>query len=260
MKEKHLSFLFENYIALLNKLTGCHVLPDREISTKRMVRFFEKTGLNSGNIPELEATLRKKPEIFNMFLEIFIPLESHFFRENDYLNLAIKLLMEKKLKTVLSLPCAKGEEVYSLKIIALEKGVKDVEITGIDISEYAIKKAKKGLYPSTSLNKIPLTLKEKYFIKEKEYYLVKDKLKHRVQFFQENILTLNIEKMYDIILCRNLLMYFSEKTRRKAIMKLYEAMKKNAFLIPGKSEIPLFGNFNILKREEKGKLIYFKKV
>lgn len=150
---------------------------------------------------------------------------------------------------VWSVGCAAGQEPYSIAILLnelLEKSKKEigVRIFATDISENVLLKAEKGLYRKDEIINLRLEYIEKYFQANGDAFSVIPKIKEQVDFSNHNILdkdTLNppnsIFGRFDIIFCRNLLIYYNKEVQRYIIDKLKKAIRENGYLITGEAEM-----------------------
>ncbi|HIC88150.1 MAG TPA: protein-glutamate O-methyltransferase CheR, partial [Anaerolineae bacterium] len=125
--------------------------------------------------------------------------ESYFFREPDQLNVFIRHVVPDLLKKpriisgirIWSAGCAAGEEPYSLAILLLEAGVYDqaqVEILATDISRRALATAREGRYRPRALQRLPESLRNKYFTRENDLYRISETVKEKVTFTYLNLL------------------------------------------------------------------------
>ncbi len=260
MKEKPFYFPFNDYVKLFEHMTGCRIKPEKDLIEKRLERFLKKYNIQPDNIFLAEKLIKSDSECFNSFIDIFIPVESFFFREEDYLNLAITIAQKEKLKDILVAPCANGETVYSLKIMAMEKKIENLTLTGIDISKTAIEKAATGIYNKHSVKNIPLKIINKYFKIKEGKYKIKDTIKSRIKFQAGNLANLSTSGKYDIILCRNFLMYLKEETIELILKNLCNMLKRKGFLILGKSELPFIKHSPGFIKESYNNLLYFRKL
>ncbi len=199
--------------------------------------------------------------------------ETYFFRENYQFDTLIKYIIPElhKLRpsnepiNILSAPCSTGEEVYSIAIYLLEEGnfikKRDFMLLGIDIDSEAIRVAKEGLYSERSLNKINPELRKKYFRKEGNKYRISEFLRNAVNFRIVNVLDKYAMKRlgkFDVVFCRNLLIYFDEKNRRETLSNFYSIMKPNSYLFLGHAErIP--ENFSLFKKVKVNNVYLYKK-
>ena len=259
MKEKPYYFPFNEYVKLFEEITGCNINTRQDIVKKRLERFLKNHHIQPDNVYAIERLIQSDKNLFNSFLDIFIPVESFFFREKDYLTLAVALAKKHSLKKILVAPCANGESVYSIKIISNENKI-DLLVHGMDISEKAITKAQKGIYNHLSIKNIPQKILKKYFTEKENKFEIRDYIKKNVCFFTGNLAKSYQSFKYDIILCRNFLIYLKEETIKLILKNICNMLKKNGFLIVGKSELSLIKRNDNLLKEKNGDLIYFRKI
>ena len=136
-----------------------------------------------------------------------------------------------------SAACSTGEEPYTLsmilsKYIPLSKGV----ITATDIDKNAIQRAMNGVYPERSLSEIPQEMKSKYFTQEGPLFKLDDEVKKSVTFKKQNLLSDPFEGKYDLIVCRNVLIYFTEDAKNQLYKKFNAALKPGGVLFVGSTE------------------------
>ena len=177
--------------------------------------------------------------------------ETYFFREEYQFETMCRHLMDdldsmrpagEDLR-IWSVPSSTGEEPYSIAIYLLEywKGLdhRDVEIVSSDIDTSVLEHAKRGIYSKRSVQNIPLTVRQRYFTqKGNEFHLSPD-IKESVTLCLANILGAEVPgrfRSFDLIYCRNLLIYFDDDSRRKAAQVLYDALKPGGYIFLGHSE------------------------
>jgi chemotaxis protein methyltransferase CheR len=190
-------------------------------------------------------------EIQNM-IDVVTTHKTDFFREKEHFDFITGTVLPKltqkshqKIK-ILSAGCSTGEEPYTMVISLLEakeKGMNfDFEISAFDVSAESVETAKKGIYPLGKVNTIPMDLKKKYFLKNKDpkkkLAKVIPELQKHVHFFTLNLLEekYKIKDTFDIILCRNTLIYFQRETQQKVLSQLAKKLKPHGYLIIGHSE------------------------
>jgi len=142
--------------------------------------------------------------------------------------------------------CSSGEEPYTLAIELSEIKRKHptfhFEIDATDISVSCLQKARDGIYPFERITPIPLPLRKRYLYKskkpDKKLVAISDDLQKTVRFFTFNLLTSSYDKFnyYDVIFCRNVLIYFSLQDREKIVRNLTLSLKPGGLLIVGHSE------------------------
>ncbi|WP_457638775.1 CheR family methyltransferase [Persephonella sp.] len=195
--------------------------------------------------------------------------ETYFFREKDQFEYLVnKLLPEIEKKgskevSILSAPSSTGEEVYSIAIYLMEKGVKtDFILLGIDIDSEAVEKAEKGFYTEKSMRGLPSYIKENYFLKVEGGYKVVESLKRSVSFKVVNVLDrYEMRKLgrFDIIFSRNMLIYFEDRMRNEVLATFYSILKPEGYLFLGHAErIP--PSLSLFEEIKEGRTIVYKKV
>lgn len=142
----------------------------------------------------------------------------------------------KKLK-IWSAACSTGDEPYSL-VMALSRHLplNMIHITATDIDKQVIAKAKVGLYNEKSIAAVPDDLKRKYFTKVGLSYQISDDIKSCVEFKEHNLLDNNYPKDYDMIVCRNVLIYFTEEAKDEVFRKFFQSLKPGGILFIGSTE------------------------
>ncbi len=135
-----------------------------------------------------------------------------------------------------------GQEIYSIAMILLEMGVTpdkyNIRLLGTDISDTAITQSNCGIYNKFEVSRgLDPKWLNKYFIAKGDKYKVKDELRTMVQFKQMNLMKpfMNIGK-FDIVLCRNVMIYFTAQARKKIYKDLSTTMEKDGYLLIGSTE------------------------
>lgn len=172
---------------------------------------------------------------------------SHFFRNTSTFSaLEARILPEllrmsrrqnSKLR-IWSVGCAHGEEPYSVALLLkkmLKKG-DQFAIVGTDLSPEALKRAKNGYFPTDRLKDVPPEMLAKYFIRNAQFYQINEDVRHLVQFFRHDILSEEVLYRADLILCRNLLIYFAREKQQQVLELLAGALSPGGYLILGRAE------------------------
>jgi len=199
----------------------------------------------------------QKEELYNLMNDLTVN-ETSFFRnmsqfkalETVVLPQIIKAKVESPLKRlkIWSAGCSTGEEAYSVAMIVHEMITGPlmgwaVEIRGTDISKRVLQKAEKGIYNEYSVKNMPEYYKEKYIEVNKDEYKVKDCVKKYVRFSHFNLnddMSMVFMKGYDIIFCKNVLIYFDQESKKRVIQHFFNNLILGGFLFIGFSE-SLFG-------------------
>ena len=142
----------------------------------------------------------------------------------------------KNLK-IWSAACSTGDEPYSL-VMALSRHIplNMIRITATDLDKQVIAKAKVGLYSEKSIAAVPDDLKKKYFTKVGLSYQISDEIKSRVDFKEHNLLESSYPKDYHMIVCRNVLIYFTEEAKDEVFRKFYQTLAPGGILFIGSTE------------------------
>ena len=146
---------------------------------------------------------------------------------------------------ILSVPCASGEEPYSIAITLREAGVPAhmYHIDAMDISQRSLNTALSACYSRNSFRDGDRRLINDYFIKRDNNYQLVGLIKNRVNFMLGNVLTETLnQKHYDLIFCRNLLIYFDESDQRTVLEKLHRCLTDKGLLFVGHAEAALVSN------------------
>ncbi len=178
--------------------------------------------------------------------------ETYFYREDhQFAALSSEILPEVvatkrpgDLVRIWSMPCSTGDETYSIAIWLLENwplvDAYNIEIVGSDIDTAALEQARAGRYAARALARLPAKVVESYFEPEHHHRRkIIDDLRESVRFVPANLFdraSLTAVGKFDVILCRNLLIYFNDLSRREAAINLYESLVPGGYLCLGHSE------------------------
>lgn len=204
-------------------------------------------------------------EMINM-LDIVTTNKTDFFRESGHFDYLLDTALpsyvsagrQRPLK-IWSAGCSSGEEPYTLAIVLSEYKKNfpdfDFQITGTDISTRMLIKASTGIYAEERVANISVGIKEKYFLKsknvQKKTVRVIPELRSKVHYqklnFMDNVYSM--ESDFDMIFCRNVLIYFDRTTQEEVVRKLCSKLKTGGYFFIGHSES--LSNFNVPLRQLK---------
>lgn len=226
----------------------------RILLESRLQRRLRVVGLdNFKDYVKLICSGKNHEEIINM-INVVSTNKTDFFRESSHFDYLTKVLLpkmaasnDKKELKIWSAASSTGEEVYTIAMIIEEfKRTSNFDINysidGTDISTDVLKKGVKGVYHQSDIAAMPLDLKHRYFLKskDKESTMVKviKKLRDQSHFYRFNLMSENFPSKgkYDMIFCRNVLIYFDRKTQFEVIKKLCGSLKTQGHLFLGHSE------------------------
>lgn len=170
--------------------------------------------------------------------------ESFFFRDLAQLYLCCEAIVEsvrdgRKVR-VLSAGCSTGEEPYSLLMLLSERlPLERIEMVALDISSGSLQRAQRATYSAWQLRETPERLKTRWFAAQGREYLLASDIVERVQFVQGSLAVMSTplpEPAFDVVLCRNVLMYFSSDQYRLAVQRLIGAIAAGGYLFLGHAE------------------------
>lgn len=207
------------------------------------------------DIPDLDALVAVLLSVENDILQsdivdAMLNNESSFFRDTVMFDLLHKQLVphiarkkhkEKKIR-IWSSGCSTGQEPYSIAMMFAEESYKwkdwSIEIVASDISQSALNYAKTGAYSQFEIQRgLSVERMLRYFSQSGTRWNVADGLRKKIDFRQDNLLrNAHDIKGFDIILCRNVVMYFSPEARHQVFKRLAKSLNPNGYLILGSAE------------------------
>ncbi len=186
--------------------------------------------------------VKENPAIMETFMSYVTINVSEFFRDPKQWNtlesdILPKIIQPNKTFNVWSAACSTGDEPYTLAII-LNKLIPSgrFKIIATDLDKEIIAKAKKGEYPEKQLLHLPSEYKHKYFTKEKDLYTIKSEIKKNIEFRQHNLLKDPYLSGMDLIVCRNVLIYFTEDAKHTIYGKFAKSLSETGILFVGSTE------------------------
>ncbi|MDD4156451.1 MAG: protein-glutamate O-methyltransferase [Candidatus Cloacimonetes bacterium] len=244
----------DNDFALFSKLVYERTGINLHFGKKQLLQSRVNKILRIRGIPSYRAyyELIKKDNSEKELME-FINLIStnvtHFFREIKHFEFLKNIWYPEFLKNndkminIWSSACSSGEEPYSIAITLKEllSHKHNFEILATDISTKVLSIAQRGIYPLSSLEKVSPMITKKYFFEGKNsakgYVKIKDELKQHIVFEKLNLIEpFKLSSKYDVIFCRNVMIYFDTKVKELIINKMYNFMNTGSYLMIGHSE------------------------
>lgn len=207
------------------------------------------------------AKLRDDKAVFEDFVNYLTINVSEFYRNPEQWTVMDKQIIPeliskfgKNLK-VWSAACSTGDEPYSL-VMALSRHIplNQINIIATDIDKQVIEKAKAGLYSEKSIAAVPDDLKKKFFTKIGPSYKISDDIKSRVKFQQHNLLKDTYPDKCDLIVCRNVLIYFTEEAKDEVFRKFNTSLKDGGILFIGSTEQIM--NYKEINYDRKSSFFY----
>ena len=205
---------------------------------------------NVSTCEAIEDLFLHDPKCRQLFIESIVVPESWLFREPkvfQYINTSLhhRLKSQSEVK-ILSAPCATGEEACSIALSLLDSGHSrsQFSIIAADISQRAIEDANSGIYPEKAFRSIDETLKKKWFSSTPTGWHVSTKIQQTIKFLNKNLLDTQTETellqkakgRFDLISCRNLLVYFTKPQRENLLQTIRRLLKPDGELVVGAAE------------------------
>lgn len=208
---------------------------------RRMVALREKKGYAS--FLEYLKAMETDRQLYEEFLDRMTINVSEFYRnpirwqqlEEDILPHLIRS-SQGKLR-VWSAACSTGEEPYSLAmLLSKHLAPSQFSIMATDLDDLVIEKAKQGKYHERALIDLPDEFKSRYFTRRGDDYFISDEIKQLVTFKKHNLLADVYERNFDLIVCRNVLIYFTEEAKEKVYTSFQRALRPEGILFVGGTE------------------------
>jgi len=258
--------LIADYLKMTTGLDSCSVgisVVEQAVS-KRMI------ASKAASHAEYYNTLtNSKKELDCLIDQVMVP-ETWFFRGPETFKY-LKEYLTNKAKTenynsirILSIPCATGEEPYSIAMLLTECGFTPNEyvIDAIDIAQASLRLAEAGLFTENSFRELAEEKRRLYFESTKFGFSLRDSIKKLVTFSRSNIFNLEVgkEDKYDVVFCRNLLIYFDKQAQHKALNKIDSLMSDDGVLFIGHGEAGCIVNSQFEKIAKPNAFAFCKKV
>lgn len=240
----------------IHRQCGINLLPSKKILLESRLR----KRLGALNIDTFEVYINHvmsraglETELVNMIDAVTIN-KTDFFREPDHFEFMNDSIIPHWLHTqawqrkqfkVWSAACATGEEPYTIAMVLQDASVKynfDYHIVGSDISTRALEKAVQAIYRESAVSMIPLPVRKRYLLRSKDQTEPRIKiapaLRSKVEFKRLNLIdnVLEMDSDFDLVFCRNLLIYFDRNTQERVLQKLADKVRSGGYLFIGHSE------------------------
>jgi chemotaxis protein methyltransferase CheR len=185
---------------------------------------------------------------YNLLLDKLTINVTQFFRDPEvFIELENTILPEILRKPGNSIKawsagCSTGEEPYSIAI-SLEEAAEKLGVLGLrfeiyatDLDQNAINKGVEGVYEGRTMDNIAQQRRKKYFTFDGKNYRVSDDIKGRVRFFKLNLMEPYKKDFFDLVFCRNVIIYFTRELQRTVLQYYHDSLKEGGILYLGKTE------------------------
>lgn len=233
---------YEQFKAQVYTLTHIDLNAYKERQMKRRIDALIAKNKYDGYKDYLNA-IKSDHNLFEEFVNYLTINVSEFYRNPEqWKTLETEILPHlfdkfgKDIK-IWSAACSTGDEPYSL-VMLLSKylPMQKIKIIATDIDKQVLGKAKVGLYNEKSLEALPAEFKNKFFTKVGPSYQITDEVKKCVEFKQHNLLLDTYPSNCDLIVCRNVLIYFTEEAKEMIYKKFNDSLKREGILFVGSTE------------------------
>ncbi len=242
---------FKSLSKTIYDVSGITITEKKENLLKaRLAKRLRATKISS--ITEYIKLINKNPVEFGRFIDGVTTNHTYFYRENKHCEFLLKNLDKNKKIKIWSAASSSGEEAYSISMQLMDNNF-NFEIYASDISDTMLEKAQRGVYPTEKIRAVPDSIIHKYFQKGRNesagMVKVKKEVRSYVSYGKYNLVTGDPpQATYDVIFCRNVMIYFDTVTKQKVVNDMYSALKTGGYFIFGQSEsvIGLKTQFNTI--------------
>lgn len=217
------------------------------------------------NVVEYARMIKQDQNMLKKFRDFLTINVSEFFRDPSPFEKLRTLALPQLLKNtsrlnIWSAGCSHGAEPYSIAMILEDISFRhDHKILATDIDESILDRARAGgPYSPEELKNVPRILLRKYFATADDGYMIIDKIKQMVEFRRQNLLCDSFEQGFDLIVCRNVTIYFTDEAKRELNHRFYRSLKDGGVLFIGGTEVML--DFSDIGFERLGTCFYQKPI
>lgn len=223
---------------LVKKYIDLDLYAYKEVQLNRRLEYF----INKNNITDIEKyclEMKNNKDEKERFISYVTINVTKFFRDISFFKSLeeelVKLDKNKELK-IWSAACSYGCEPYTLAMILENLGFKKYTIIATDIDSEVLKLATEGVFNDLDVKDVPKAFIEKYFDIDNDKYIIKNTLKRKIIFKKHNLLKDSYESNFDLIVCRNVVIYFTVEAKKDIYMKFTKSISKEGLLFVGPTE------------------------
>ncbi len=234
---------YEQFKTQVYKLTKIDLSSYKEKQMKRRIDSLISRHKYS-NYDEYINAIKKDSELFEEFVNYLTINVSEFWRNPEQWDVLEKKILPDLIKEsngmlrVWSAACSTGDEPYSLvMLLSRFMPLSKIKIIATDIDKQVLEKARAGLYSQKSLAGLPKEFVDKYFTKiGLSNYQISDEIKKCVEFREHNLLNDTYPNKLDLIVCRNVLIYFTEEAKEQIYKRFNDSLRSGGCLFVGSTE------------------------
>lgn len=232
---------FDNFYKLVKSNLNLDLTAYKEQQLQRRIKtVMNNAGAN--NLEEYTDLIKNNKEIKDIFLDYITINVTEFFRNReifeDFENILIKDISTKfNNLNIWSAACSIGAEPYTISMILNRNKIQaKSKILATDIDENVLKKAKNGIYSEREIKGLQSQELTKYFTKKEEEYEINKDLKDIVEFKKHDLILDRYPKDLNVIVCRNVTIYFKNETKDEIYKKMYDSLLPGGILFTGATE------------------------
>jgi len=233
----------ESFLRFLFKEAGLDLYKYRLRTLKRRIGPCLRA-LHAANFSDARRMVQQKPALLPAAISTMIIGVTSFFRDaqvwESMRNEVIPALFKGRYGLAIwCLGCSDGNELYSLAMLLAEmRLLHRCHLLGTDCRLDAVKKARTGQFDASMIKSVPPDLLSRYFIQEEAHWRVKPAIRDAIHWRRADVLTLHEPGVWDLILCRNMTMYFGPDASAALFPRLEMSLRPGGVLVLGKAERP----------------------
>ncbi len=235
----------EKLVELLRKtiydLTGNYYPDERmKILEYKLERLLKSKNVERDTPESIISYFLESEENKKLLIDLMTVPETRFFREREQLEVLFdRVLKGRHHLNIGSVGCSTGQEPYTLAMMMAKRNISG-KVVGMDINQEVINRAREGIYRKTDYNDIPEEYRSYVNLTETGME-IKPEIKNRVDFRQVNLIDPEsfepLKGYFDVVLCRNVLIYFDRESKEIALKNLRSILKKEGILTISSTEI-----------------------
>lgn len=237
-----MAYEYEDFMQDVFKLTKIDLTYYKQAQMKRRIDALI-TKSEYADYQAYSGAIKSNKKLLDEFVEYITINVSEFYRNPEQWEILTKKVFPDLISkfgpnlNIWSAACSTGDEPYSLAMALSEfVPLNKIKITATDISDEVVGKAKIGLYGAKSIANVPDKYKKEYFVQNGPAYQISDKIKNCVTFKHHNLLKDDFFKKQHLIVCRNVLIYFTEEAKDEIFRKYYDSLDDGGILFIGSTE------------------------
>ncbi|WBV42377.1 protein-glutamate O-methyltransferase CheR [Pseudoroseomonas cervicalis] len=240
---------FASIAALVKARSGIVLTPDKEyMLDTRLAPILKQEGIASLDLLAIRLKDARAETLARAVTEALTTNESSFFRDGkpfDHLKRLLPKLQAARPPghkfRIWSAACSTGQEAYSIAMVLREAGIREAEIYGSDLSREVVERAREGVFTQFEVQRgLPVQMLVKYFKQESGKWRVSPELRAMARFEERNLLGDHRQLgRFDVIFCRNVLIYFDPPTKGKVLNALAAQLAPDGVIYLGGAETVL---------------------